>query len=90
VKGNSEIATMPYATGLTFSLVPGFNSQPCATVSRVLESSAANLAGIMVGDVLLQIDDRIVSGLDDVKRCVFTICQLFGELRSSMLTYTHI
>ena len=80
---------MPYATGLTFSLVPGFNSQPCATVSRVLESSAANLAGIMVGDVLLQIDDRIVSGVDDVKRC-FTICQLFGELRSSMLTYTHI
>jgi hypothetical protein len=55
----------------------------------VLESSAANFAGIMVGDVLLQIDDRIVSGVDDVKRC-FTICQLFGELRSPMLTYTHI
>jgi S1-C subfamily serine protease len=36
----------------------------------MLESSAANIAGIMVGDVLLQIDDRIVSGVDDVKRYV--------------------
>ena len=97
MKANSEIANMPYATGLTFkstrcesSLLPGSKPQLCWAVSRVLESSAANFAGIMVGDVLLQIDDRIVSGLDDVKRCVFTICQLFGELRSSMLTYTHI
>jgi hypothetical protein len=55
----------------------------------MLESSAANFAGIMVGDVLMQIDDRIVSGVNDVKRC-FHHCQLFAELRSSMLAYTHI
>jgi hypothetical protein len=42
----------------------------------VLESSAANFAGIMVGDALMQIDDRIASGLDDVKRCLLH-CQLF-------------
>jgi hypothetical protein len=87
---------MPYATGLTFkstrcesSLLPGFKPQLCWTVSRMLESSAANFAGIMVGDVLMQIDDRIVSGVNDVKRC-FHHCQLFAELRSSMLAYTHI
>jgi hypothetical protein len=70
---NTLTAFDPDATaglGLTFSLLPGFNSQPCVTVSRVLESSAANFAGIMVGDVLLQIDDRIVSSVDDVKRCI--------------------
>jgi S1-C subfamily serine protease len=59
---------MPCATGLTFELLSGFDSQPFLAVSRVLESSAAKFAGIMVGDVLLQIDDRIVSGVDDGKR----------------------
>ena len=59
------------------------------TVSRVLESSAANFAGVLVGDALLQIDDRIVSDVDDIKRG-FHHCELFGELRSSMLTYAHI
>lgn len=67
---------MPYATGLTFKLLPGLDSQPCLEVSRVLESSAANFAGIMVGHVLLQIDDRIVSDVDDIKRCLHP-CQLF-------------
>jgi len=67
---------MPYATGLKFELLSGFDSQPFLAVSRVLESSAANFAGIMVGDALMQIDDRIASGLDDVKRCLL-LCQLF-------------
>ena len=89
VNANSKTATMSYATGLTFKQKPGFNSQPCMTVSRVLESSAANFAGVLVGDALLQIDDRIVSDVDDIKR-VFHHCELFGELRSSMLTYAHI
>ena len=61
---------MSYATGLTFELLSGFDSQPFLAVSRVLESSAANFAGVLVGDALLQIDDRIVSGVDDVARCI--------------------
>jgi len=76
VKANSKTATMSYATGLTFELLSGFDSQPFLAVSRVLESSAANFAGIMVGDALLQIDDRIASGMDDVKRCLHH-CQFF-------------
>jgi hypothetical protein len=42
----------------------------------MLESSAAKFAGIMVGDVLLQIDDRIVSGVDDVARCIGPYCSV--------------
>ena len=39
-------------------------------VSKVLELSPSNFAGVMPGDSLLQIDDKIVSGPDDVLRCI--------------------
>jgi hypothetical protein len=37
-------------------------------VSKVLESSAANFAGVLEGDILLQVDDRVVSVKDDIVR----------------------
>jgi S1-C subfamily serine protease len=37
-------------------------------VSEVLERSAATFAGVLRGDVLLQVDDRVVSGKEDIVR----------------------
>ena len=37
-------------------------------MSRILERSAAHFAGVMKGDVLLQVDDRVVLDKDDIAR----------------------
>jgi S1-C subfamily serine protease len=39
-------------------------------VSKVLERSAANFAGVLEGDILLQVDDRGVSVKDDIMSSV--------------------
>jgi len=63
--------------GLTFTKydwrirLPGCETRPYVAVKEIFELSAANFASIMPGDVLLQIDDEILSGFDDVKRYLF-------------------
>ena len=37
-------------------------------MSRILERSAAHFAGVMKGDVLLQVDDKVVLDKDDIAR----------------------
>ena len=37
-------------------------------MSEVLERSAATFGGVLRGDVLLQVDDRVVSGKEDIVR----------------------
>ena len=53
--------------GLTFSWCTDQNK---LLITRVVELSAANFAGVMIGDALLQINDRPVTNFFDVKRCL--------------------
>ena len=56
--------------GLTFTCAKQNVWKQHVRVSKVLELSPSNFAGVMPGDALLQIDDKIVSGPDDVLRCI--------------------
>jgi hypothetical protein len=64
-------------------------------VSSVLERSAANFAGVLEGDRLLQIDDRVVSVKDDILRyflVFFSLCFQFaagGGVRLDLAHFSH-
>ena len=64
-------------------------------MSKVLERSAANFAGVQEGDVLLQVDDRVVSVKDDIVRyflVFFPLCFQFaagGGVRLDLAHFSH-
>ena len=62
-------------------------TKPCISVGQIREISAANFARVMPGDVLLQIDDHLVSDLDDVKRY---FCKLVHSVSHRRVVSKHM
>jgi hypothetical protein len=65
MEGYALAADQPFL-GVMLKEAPGEESEPGAMISEVIEGTAAEKAGLQAGDIIIQLDDEEIGGVNEV------------------------